>query len=497
MVRQYVGARYVPKIADPVEWQADTAYEALVIVTYNSSSYTSRKPVPATVGIPPQNSEYWALTGNYNAQVEEYRQLTEQAVETANTANSTANKASEDVGTLTTTVEGFDERITDNSSDIKYNEGQITTLKNELQALTGRVNELETEIGDADVNYANTYIVHKNSETYNTISSAIEQAKTDQVSLSNPKVILVYPGDYNEQIILNDVHGLYIVGVSRESVILHYNGSYPDCVIHAQGDVSFANMTIRLDNATTYAIHCDPVDTSVTGKLSLIECNIVGGTNAIGYGSGNNTELYVNGCTLSASGEACIYAHNSAYSGRSGQKLTLLNNLFKLTGSSQYVLSLDDAGNTNGVSSVMNCLFANNSHDYAGYAKIKFRKNTSSGSPTGYVPRSDSNILVRANCKDNAGIPGMNYNEAEYVISGFVLFPPNADTGGLYVVTTPVPVDTRNYTGKLINATLPGVGDITSTCSIDGFYGYGINVTCNNSACAGKTISVTCELYCN
>lgn len=73
-VRQYVGARYVPKFADPVAWQAGTSYEALTIVTYNNASYTSKVPVPATVGNPADNDTYWALTGNYNAQVEAYRE---------------------------------------------------------------------------------------------------------------------------------------------------------------------------------------------------------------------------------------------------------------------------------------------------------------------------------------------------------------------------------------------------------------------------------------
>lgn len=67
MTRQYIGARYVPKFADPLEWNSGMAYEALTIVTYNYSSYTSKKPVP--VGVAPTNSEYWALTGNYNAQL--------------------------------------------------------------------------------------------------------------------------------------------------------------------------------------------------------------------------------------------------------------------------------------------------------------------------------------------------------------------------------------------------------------------------------------------
>ena len=77
MVKQYVGARYVPKFASPVEWASNTSYEALTIVTFNNASYTSKIPVPPTVGNPADNPDYWALTGNYNAQVEQYRQETE------------------------------------------------------------------------------------------------------------------------------------------------------------------------------------------------------------------------------------------------------------------------------------------------------------------------------------------------------------------------------------------------------------------------------------
>lgn len=73
--RQYVGARYVPKFASPSEWNSKIPYEALTIVLYLNNSYTSKKPVPP--GIEPTNTAYWALTGNYNAQVEQYRQEVE------------------------------------------------------------------------------------------------------------------------------------------------------------------------------------------------------------------------------------------------------------------------------------------------------------------------------------------------------------------------------------------------------------------------------------
>lgn len=73
--RQYIGARYVPKFADPIAWDKNNSYEALTIVTYLNNSYTSKKPVP--VGVEITNNEYWAVTGNYNAQVEQYRQEVE------------------------------------------------------------------------------------------------------------------------------------------------------------------------------------------------------------------------------------------------------------------------------------------------------------------------------------------------------------------------------------------------------------------------------------
>lgn len=93
-IRNYVGARYVPKFADPIEWQANTSYEAMVIVTYNNSSYTSKIPVPASVGNPAENSSHWVLTGNYNAQVEEYREAATEAQKHARDGICTSNEGS-------------------------------------------------------------------------------------------------------------------------------------------------------------------------------------------------------------------------------------------------------------------------------------------------------------------------------------------------------------------------------------------------------------------
>lgn len=68
----YKGLRYVPVFADPIEWNSANSYEALTIVIHEGNSYTSKQAVP--VGIDIANDSFWALTGNYNAQVEQYRQ---------------------------------------------------------------------------------------------------------------------------------------------------------------------------------------------------------------------------------------------------------------------------------------------------------------------------------------------------------------------------------------------------------------------------------------
>lgn len=78
--RQYIGARYVPKFADPVEWDSIRSYEPLIIVTYLNNSYTSKIPVPAGVDI--GDTKYWVNTGNYNGQIASLNETVEQLKKT-------------------------------------------------------------------------------------------------------------------------------------------------------------------------------------------------------------------------------------------------------------------------------------------------------------------------------------------------------------------------------------------------------------------------------
>lgn len=62
----YVGARYIPRIMG--EYNNETAYEALDIVTSGGVGYISRQPVPAGTAV--TNKEYWAMWGNGNAVID-------------------------------------------------------------------------------------------------------------------------------------------------------------------------------------------------------------------------------------------------------------------------------------------------------------------------------------------------------------------------------------------------------------------------------------------
>lgn len=70
---KYVGNRCIPMPMG--NWDKNKEYENLsVVLASNGDSYTSKKNVPK--GIELSNTEYWAISGNYNAQVENYREET-------------------------------------------------------------------------------------------------------------------------------------------------------------------------------------------------------------------------------------------------------------------------------------------------------------------------------------------------------------------------------------------------------------------------------------
>lgn len=141
--RQYIGARYVPKFADPVEWNDQMAYEPMTIVTYMNSSYTSRKQVPA--GTLPTNNEYWALTGNYNAAIGDIQ--------------SEVDRLSGEIDGFQASIDGFqasidavetkvDAGLKAANDAIAINTTAISTINTDLSGLESTVNAITPKVND-------------------------------------------------------------------------------------------------------------------------------------------------------------------------------------------------------------------------------------------------------------------------------------------------------------------------------------------------------------
>ena len=148
---QYIGARYVPifgrKDETSIIWDNTAPYEPLTIVLYQGNSYTSRQYVPAGVDI--LNTDFWANTGNYNAQIEQYR----------------------------SEVLTFDNRISSNTTAIANETTNRTNADTALQANIDAEEQARISAVDAEEQ------ARINADT--SIGNSITQIQTDITSIKN------------------------------------------------------------------------------------------------------------------------------------------------------------------------------------------------------------------------------------------------------------------------------------------------------------------------
>jgi hypothetical protein len=144
-MNKYIGARYIPKFEG--EWSNLKTYEPLTIVERFGNSYTSKTFVP--IGVDIANTIYWSLSGNYNAQVEQYRQ---------------------DVVTLTNSVNTLSDSVTTIN-------GKLSNVAINLKAygavgdgITDDSDSLIDAINDSLVKKARVYIPYGNYRITKTIA---------------------------------------------------------------------------------------------------------------------------------------------------------------------------------------------------------------------------------------------------------------------------------------------------------------------------------------
>lgn len=251
--RQYIGARYVPlfgrKDEESIEWDNTAPYEPLTIVLYQGNSYTSRQFVP--VGVEITNQEFWAITGNYNAQVEQYRRETAAAREIADNALDAANNAQNDINTLLPKTD-FDAE---------------NTVKNAIDAANATANnaqnDIDTLLPKADFDAENTVKKY--------IDNGIETAAndlTDSIAMASQ---------------------FYMPKYKQVGKIAIAEGEYIQSIVHAGGYLyAFATPVGTKDYAKAYRVKPDDysiVDSSIIFRSSDINNGGCYANSACQYGS--------------------------------------------------------------------------------------------------------------------------------------------------------------------------------------------------------------------
>ena len=239
----YVGARYVPKFANPLEWASGTAYEALTIVTFNNASYTSKVPVPPTVGNPANNPQYWALTGNYNAQVEQYRQEVSENNDKITELTESVNTNSNNIAQLTESTNNIQNSLVNLAKQgtfINVNKSKDLTA---LADCSTDLNNLINENPNATYYFPNG--TYKVSKTINIYGNVVLDSHAIIKAISPMNELLLIGGESTE--ITELTTGYFIGG------IIDANG-LADIAIHTRHNMCYKLQSIVVKNVKNTGI---------------------------------------------------------------------------------------------------------------------------------------------------------------------------------------------------------------------------------------------------
>ena len=229
-VREYIGARYVPLFADPIDWDSTKTYEPLTVVYNQGSSYTSRQYVPAGIDI--SNDTYWARTGNYNAQIEQYRSevATFDGRITTNETNITdLQNATTDLQNATVGTEKIDDnavttdKLADNAvTTAKILDANVTTDKLADNAVTTAkildANVTTDKLADNSVTTAK--ILDANVTTDKLADNSVTTAKIKNGNITRNKIRNPYVGIIGDSFsVLNNPWINYFADITGRPVI--------------------------------------------------------------------------------------------------------------------------------------------------------------------------------------------------------------------------------------------------------------------------------------
>lgn len=290
MVREYVGARYVVKFADNA-WDAATVYEPLTVVQYGQDWFTSKKPVPAGLSSPPNNSEYWARTGNYNGQVEQYRQDVAQLEADFDTlgddvaafkveVNATVDKAKTDLNnTLNEATDALDKKV---DTATEQMESTVAQAKSDLNdTLEAAEAELNTKLTDATTAMNETVEATKSQLETTTaeLNKSISDANAALESTKTELDAAIEQANENASKIKTDID-TRVDGLDDDLTALTGR------VTTAEGNITTlqGDVTELQENATTDEANIksngDAIE-ALTGRVTTAEGNITANKNSI------------------------------------------------------------------------------------------------------------------------------------------------------------------------------------------------------------------------
>lgn len=132
----YIGARYVPIFADPVEWDDEREYEPLTIVIHNGDCYTSKCYVPKGAQLPPYpegQTKYWVKTSDYNAQFADLKK-------TVLDLSRLVEQFQKDNERFTDLINGWNEKVIQWEKDMTAWGERLDTVESNIADLTASLN---------------------------------------------------------------------------------------------------------------------------------------------------------------------------------------------------------------------------------------------------------------------------------------------------------------------------------------------------------------------
>ena len=132
----YIGARYVPIFADPVEWDDKREYEPLTIVIHNGDCYTSKCYVPKGAQLPPYpegQTKYWVKTSDYNGQFADLKK-------TVLDLSRLVEQFQKDNKTFTDLIHDWNEKVIQWEKDMAAWGERLDTVESNITDLTASLN---------------------------------------------------------------------------------------------------------------------------------------------------------------------------------------------------------------------------------------------------------------------------------------------------------------------------------------------------------------------